>query len=113
MQPIVYIDRETGEKVVESVMGDKALRFAYETLLGRTLWPVLFGSKCISALMGSRYDSPRSRKDIAKLDEVLNLTAERKAAIRTAALDSVRTNFSTDRMCAETIALYRSLDAGV
>jgi glycosyltransferase involved in cell wall biosynthesis len=49
----------------------------------------------------------------AKLDEVLDLTAERKAAIRTAALDSVRKNFSTDRMCAETIALYRSLDAGV
>ena len=67
MQPIEYIDRATGEKVVESVMGDKALRFAYETLLGRTLWPVLFGSKRISALMGSRYDSPRSRKDIAKL----------------------------------------------
>ena len=54
MQPIEYIDRATGEKVVESVMGDKALRFAYETLLGRTLWPVLFGSKLISALMGSR-----------------------------------------------------------
>ncbi len=49
----------------------------------------------------------------AKLDEVIDLPAERKAAIRAAALDSVRTNFSTDRMCAETIALYRSLDAGV
>ena len=51
-------------------MGDKALRFAYETLLGRTLWPVLFGSKLVSALMGSRYDSPRSRKDIAKLASI-------------------------------------------
>lgn len=48
-------------------MGDKALRFAYETLLGRTLWPVLFGSGAISAIMGRRYDSPKSRKDIAKL----------------------------------------------
>ena len=46
----------------------------------------------------------------AKLDEMLSLPAERKAAIRAAALESVRTNFSTDRMCAETIALYRSLD---
>ncbi len=70
MQPIEYIDRATGEKVVESVMGDKALRFAYETLLGRTLWPVLFGSKRISALMGSRYNSPRSRRDIAKLASI-------------------------------------------
>ena len=42
-----------------------------------------------------------------------SIAAERKDAIRAAALDSVRTNFSTDRMCAETIALYRSLDAGV
>ena len=70
MQPIEYIDRATGEKVTESVMGDKALRFAYETILGRTLWPVLFGSKFVSALMGRRYDSPRSRKDIAKLASI-------------------------------------------
>ena len=45
MQQVEYIDRASGNKVAESVMGDKALRFAYETLLGRTLWPVLFGSK--------------------------------------------------------------------
>ena len=70
MQPIEYIDRATGDKVAESVMGDKALRFAYETLLGRTLWPVLFGSKRISALMGRHYDSPRSRKDIPKLASI-------------------------------------------
>lgn len=49
----------------------------------------------------------------AKLDEVLDLPDDRKAAISAAALESVRTNFSTDRMCAETIDLYRSLDAGV
>ena len=70
MQPIEYIDRATGEKVAESVMGDKALRFAYETLLGRTLWPVLFGPKLISALMGRRYDSPCSHTDIPKLASI-------------------------------------------
>ena len=64
---VEYIDRRTGERIVESVMGDGALRFAYETLLGRTLWPVLFGSRAISAFMGRRYDSPRSKKDIASL----------------------------------------------
>ena len=68
--PIEYIDRATGEKVAESVMGDRALRFAYETLLGRTLWPVLFGSKLVSAAMGRRYDSPRSRKDIRSLASI-------------------------------------------
>ena len=64
---VTYVDRATGEKVVESVMGDKALRFAYETLLGRTLWPVLFGSRVVSSWMGRRYDSPRSKKDVATL----------------------------------------------
>ncbi len=68
--PIVFVDRRTGEKVEESVMGDGALRFAYETLLGRTLWPVLFGSRLVSAFMGRRYDSPRSRKDIQKLASI-------------------------------------------
>ena len=45
----------------------------------------------------------------AKLDEALDLPADRKSAICAAALASVRTNFSTARMCAETLALYRSL----
>lgn len=65
--PVEFVDRRTGRRVTESILGDKALRFAYETLLGRTLWPVLFGSKFISALMGWRYDSPRSRRSIAAL----------------------------------------------
>jgi phosphatidylserine decarboxylase len=76
MKPVEYIDRRTGEKVAESVMGDGALRFAYETLLGRTLWPVLFGSKAISALMGRYYDSPRSRKAIAALAAIPGCRAD-------------------------------------
>jgi phosphatidylserine decarboxylase len=67
MNPIQYIDRATGEHVVETVMGDGALRFAYETALGRTLWPVLFGSKAVSALLGRYYDSARSRTAVAAL----------------------------------------------
>ncbi len=74
--PIEYIDRSTGRKVVEAVMGDGALRFAYETLLGRTLWPVLFGSKTVSALLGRHYDSPRSRKSIASLASLPGCMAE-------------------------------------
>ena len=67
---IEFIDRKTGERVIESVMGDGALRFAYETLLGRTLWPVLFGSWLVSGVLGLRYDSPRSKKDIASLTSI-------------------------------------------
>ena len=66
-KPVEYVDRATGQKVAESVLGDKALRFAYETLLGRTLWSVLFGSRRISDWMGHRYDSPRSKGKIAAL----------------------------------------------
>ncbi|MDO5320289.1 MAG: phosphatidylserine decarboxylase [bacterium] len=76
MQMIEYVDRASGKRIVESVMGDKALRFAYETLLGRTLWTVLFGSKAISAYMGRRYDSPKSKKDIAKLASIPGCTPE-------------------------------------
>jgi len=76
MTPVEYIDRKTCKRVTESVMGDKALRFAYETLLGRTLWPVLFGSKTISAMMGRKYDSPASRRDIAKLASIPGCRAE-------------------------------------
>ena len=71
-----YVDRATGETVVESVMGDGALRFAYETLLGRTIWPVLFGSKLVSAAMGRYYDSPRSRKAIRALASIPGCLAD-------------------------------------
>lgn len=76
MKPVEYIDRRTGEKITESVMGDGALRFAYDTLLGRTLWPVLFGSKAVSAVMGSYYDSPISRKAIASLAAIPGCKAD-------------------------------------
>ena len=76
MKSVEYIDRQSGEKVVESVMGDGALRFAYETLLGRTLWPVLFGSKLLSAWLGRKYDSPKSKKDIATLVAIPGCRAE-------------------------------------
>ena len=74
--PVRYVDRATGEVVTESVMGDGALRFAYETLLGRTLWPVLFGSRLVSSVLGRRYDSPRSRRDIRALAAIPGCRAE-------------------------------------
>jgi phosphatidylserine decarboxylase len=76
MKSVEYIDRASGKKITESVMGDGALRFAYETLLGRTLWPVLFGSKAVSAIMGWYYDSPKSHKSIASLISIPGCKAE-------------------------------------
>ena len=45
----------------------------------------------------------------AKLDEMLEMSEEAKARMRAAAVESVRSNFSTARMCEETLALYREL----
>ena len=59
-EPVFYIDRASGKECMESVMGDGALRFAYETALGRSLWGILFGSGFLSGLMGKYYDSPCS-----------------------------------------------------
>ena len=69
-EPVFYIDRATGQECMESVMGDGALRFAYETALGRTLWGILFGSGLLSRLMGKYYDSPCSRKKISSLTAI-------------------------------------------
>ncbi len=67
MSEVRYVNRPSGEVVTETVLGDGALRFAYETLLGRTLWPVLFGSRAVSAILGHYYDSPRSKSKVAAL----------------------------------------------
>ncbi len=47
-----------------------------------------------------------------KLDEILDMPEARKSAVRAAAVESVRANFSVAKMCAATIALYRSLHEG-
>lgn len=39
-----YLDRKTGELQSEAIFGDRALRFAYETALGRSLWNILFST---------------------------------------------------------------------
>ena len=41
---IEYYDRTSGELCRETVMGDAAIRWAYQTLSGRCLASLLFGS---------------------------------------------------------------------
>ena len=69
-EAIKYIDRTTGRVCTETVMGDGALRFAYQTLLGRSLWGILFGGRFFSALMGKYYDSAMSA---AKIETLANI----------------------------------------
>lgn len=70
MDEVIYVDRASGTRVVESVMGAGALRLAYETLLGRTLWSVLFNTGFLSARMGRKYDSPASKAAIRELASI-------------------------------------------
>lgn len=64
---IEFFDRESGKICTETVMGDGALRFAYNTLAGRVLWGFLFNSALPSKWMGRYYDSPKSHKKIPQL----------------------------------------------
>lgn len=66
-EPITLIDRRSGKILTESVMGGGALHFAYDTLLGRSLWGLLFDTSLPSRLMGWFYDSRLSRSGIATL----------------------------------------------
>ena len=75
-QPIKFIDRAAGKECTETVMGQGALNFAYNTLLGRCLWGMLFNTSFFSDLMGSYYDSPRSKKSIKKLLAIPGLKAD-------------------------------------
>ena len=63
-QGIMLVNRMTGELQQETVFGDGALRFMYETLLGKTFWGIAFHSAKLSSWLGKLYDSPRSKKKI-------------------------------------------------
>lgn len=45
----------------------------------------------------------------AKLDEMLEMPEEAKARMRAAAVESVRADFSTAKMCEKTLAVYREI----
>ena len=75
-KPIQLIDRATGKCFTETVMGQGALNFAYNTLMGRCLWGMLFNTSFFSDLMGKYYDSPKSKKSIKKLLAIPGLKAD-------------------------------------
>lgn len=68
--PIQFIDRRSGELCTESVMGDGALRFAYNTLLGHCISGLLFNSSGLSRLLGWYYDCRMSRRNIQALANI-------------------------------------------
>jgi phosphatidylserine decarboxylase len=57
-------------------MGDGALKFAYNTLMGRSLWGLLFNTGFLSGLMGWYYDSKLSKSSIKSLVNIPGLNAD-------------------------------------
>ena len=67
---VTFVDRRTNDIIEETVMGDGALRFAYETLLGHCLSGLLFNTSGLSRLMGCYYDSKLSARSISALTSI-------------------------------------------
>ncbi|MBQ7395739.1 MAG: phosphatidylserine decarboxylase [Lentisphaeria bacterium] len=75
-EKIQLYDRKSKSVITETVMGNGALRFAYNTLLGNCLSGLLFNTSGLSRLLGKYYDSKFSRKDIKKLASIPGCLAE-------------------------------------
>lgn len=60
-EPIIIVDRKTGEEFEEVVLGEKYIRWAYQDSSSSLIEKLLFRSSLISRLMGAYYDSSLSR----------------------------------------------------
>ncbi|MFW8634578.1 archaetidylserine decarboxylase [Cribrihabitans pelagius] len=78
--PILVVDRETGETFEEAVLGEKWIRWAYQTAGAKPIEKLLFRSALISRLMGAWFDSGLSKGKIAKVVEELKIDMSEAAA---------------------------------
>ena len=69
IQPIQYIDRQTGEVMVEKVAGQKWLAWLYHNPAGQLSLHALVKRKLISTWYGNRMDSPGSADKIGPFVE--------------------------------------------
>ena len=70
---IEYYNRATGALCRETVMGDAAIKWAYQSMSGQIFSPLLFGSSWLSHLLGWYFDSPLSKGKIAQAIADLNI----------------------------------------
>ncbi|MDA3897407.1 MAG: archaetidylserine decarboxylase [Desulfobacteraceae bacterium] len=63
---IEYYDRKTGELCRETVMGDAAIKWAYQAMSGKLFSHFIFGSSLLSRILGWYFDTSFSRGKIAK-----------------------------------------------
>ncbi|KIC39123.1 archaetidylserine decarboxylase [Leisingera sp. ANG-M7] len=71
--PILVVDRETGETFEEAVLGEKWIRWAYQNASAKPVEKLLFRSSLISRLMGAWFDSRFSKSKIAAVVEELSI----------------------------------------
>jgi len=70
---IEYYDRKTGELCRETVMGDAAIKWAYQAMSGKLFSHFLFGSSMVRRIVGWYFDSSFSRGKITKTISDLNI----------------------------------------
>ena len=73
---IVYYDRYKRELCEEAVMGEGAIRWAYQTMSGKILSKCIFGNSLLSRLLGLYFDSSFSRRQIKKTITDLNINSD-------------------------------------
>ncbi|UTS80438.1 archaetidylserine decarboxylase [Phaeobacter piscinae] len=71
--PILVVDRDTGEIFEEVVLGEKWIRWAYQNASAKPVEKLLFRSALISRLMGAWFDSRFSRGKISAVIEDLSI----------------------------------------
>jgi len=82
LDSIEYYDRATGELCRETVMGDAAIKWAYQAFSGKIFSHFLFGSSILSRVLGWYFDSPLSRGKIAAAIADLDINTEEFAVSR-------------------------------
>ncbi|NSY38235.1 archaetidylserine decarboxylase [Leisingera sp. ANG59] len=78
--PILVVDRETGETFEEAVLGEKWIRWAYQNASARPIEKLLFHSSLISRLMGAWFDSRFSRGKIRAVIDELSIDMDEATA---------------------------------
>lgn len=68
---ISYYDRSNGKICQETVLGDGMIRWAYGSLSGRCVAPLLFGNRVLSRLLGAYFDSRHSASRVLPTIEQL------------------------------------------
>ncbi|MEX0305568.1 MAG: archaetidylserine decarboxylase [Leisingera sp.] len=78
--PILVVDRETGETFEEVVLGEKWIRWAYQNASAKPVEKLLFRSSLVSRFMGAWFDSRFSKSKIRAVIDELSIDMEEATA---------------------------------